>query len=209
MEALENQIQETLAGCEWTPEGKYSVFGQYDKEFYLGRKEGFEHKYRLLWSIAHVLEPEKIVELGSHAGAGADAMMLGAPEAFYVGYDLFGVHDEPEYYWDPKSRLEEMMEARGRVWEEKWRIHQADLRGLSEVESGDLLVVDAQHDRISALLDTKLALDASTRWILIDDYYGEGVRQGVEDFMAMFGPRIKGQAFLDQINGYMLLEVYE
>lgn len=207
MEALEKQIQETLAGCDWKPEGKYSVFGQYDKEFYLERKDAFEHKYRLLWSISRVLEPEKIVELGSHAGAGADAMMLGAPSAFYVGYDLFGVHDEPEYYWDPKSRLEEMMEARGRIWGEEWSIHQADLRSLSEVESGDLLVVDAQHDRISALLDTKLALDASTRWILIDDYYGEGVKLGVDDFMAMFRHKVKGRLLLDQINGYMLLDV--
>lgn len=207
MEALKEQILKALESCDWTPEGKFSVFGQYDKEFYLERKEGFEHKYRLLWAIANTLEPEKIVELGSHAGAGADAMMLGAPGAYYVGYDLFGVHDEPDYYWDPKSRLEEMMEHRGRVWDVNFHCHQVDLRRVSWVESGDLLVVDAQHDRLSALLDTKLALDASTKWILVDDYYGEGVRQGVENFLQMFGSRIKGQLFLDQINGYLLLDV--
>jgi hypothetical protein len=36
------------------------------------------------------LQPECVLELGTHAGSGAHAYLHGAPNARYIGYDVFG-----------------------------------------------------------------------------------------------------------------------
>ena len=56
----------------WIPEEEYSVFNQWDKEYYRSQREEFTHKYRVFKAISSVLQPGSITELGTHGGSGAD-----------------------------------------------------------------------------------------------------------------------------------------
>lgn len=76
--------------CAWTPHSKYSVFTQYDKDYYLAKKKEFDKKYRYFYAVSKTIQPIKMIELGSFAGSSADAYISASPTVEYTGIDLFG-----------------------------------------------------------------------------------------------------------------------
>ena len=100
-----------LAACDWQPHPRYSVFTQYDGSFYLTRKEEFLHKYRSMWAVSRTVSPQKIIELGTHAGSSADAYLSATPSASYVGIDKFCsdetiTHEATGELWRPMGVAE-------------------------------------------------------------------------------------------------------
>ncbi|MGZ8844567.1 MAG: glycosyltransferase family 4 protein, partial [Pyrinomonadaceae bacterium] len=53
---------ENLVKCDWSPHPLYSVFTQYDRDYYLRQKDDFMHKYRCFYAVSKTISPEKIIE---------------------------------------------------------------------------------------------------------------------------------------------------
>ncbi len=174
-----------LATCPWRPHPQYSVFTQYDQSYYLRQRDAFLIKYYSFWAVSHTIRPRKIIELGTHAGSGADAYLSGSPGAEYLGIDLFGVgrREDNGQPWEPYDVAERLLKARGF---ERWRLLRADLRSLQALpETADLVVVDAAHDYENEYADLRLALTGDPEWIFVDDADDPGnARPAVETFIA-------------------------
>jgi hypothetical protein len=181
-----NRSALALRDCPWGPHPEYSVFTQYDRAYYLSMKEEFLLKYKTFWAVANTCGPEVVIELGTHAGSGADAYCAGALSAGnrvkYYGFDLFdeGAIPDSAETWRPFEVATALLTERGYDFE----LIRADLRALKELPvRGDFVAVDAAHDRVNALLDMRLALTADPTYIWIDDYAGE-VKEAAERFLA-------------------------
>ncbi len=176
-----------LAACDWQPHPRYSVFTQYDGSFYLTRKEDFLRKYRSMWAVSRTISPQKIIELGTHAGSSADAYLSATPSAFYVGIDKFCsdetiTHEATGDLWRPMGVAEQLFKERGFV---DYELVLANLRDLKELSyRSDLVVVDAAHDPFSEYEDLKLALTANPTWLFVDDAApSEEAWPGIEKFL--------------------------
>ena len=174
-----------LATCRWEPHPLYSVFTQYDQEYYLERKEVFLHKYRCFYAVAKTIRPEKILEMGTSAGSSADAYLSASPEASYVGFDSFGkdIHRVHQTVWDPYQIATQLFDSRGF---KNYKLIQIDLRTLDRLpDQSDFVVVDAGHDFENEYADLKLALTADPLFIFVDDADGEdGVSLAIERFLS-------------------------
>lgn len=167
-------FRRNLEACEWAPHPDYSVFTQYDQDFYLRLKDEFTHKYRCFYAVSKTVAPRTILELGTHAGASADAYMSAAPDAEYIGFDQFeegvlrgAVHQADGMPWRPKDVAERLFESRGF---RNYRLVKADLRELGRLPArADFVVVDAAHDFENEYADLRLALTASPEYIFVDD----------------------------------------
>ncbi|MDQ2974168.1 MAG: glycosyltransferase [Acidobacteriota bacterium] len=164
-----SRFDENLKLCEWLPHPDYSVFTQYDQEYYLERKEVFLHKYRCMYAVSKTILPRRILELGTLAGSAADAYLSGSPNAEYVGIDVFGKstrHNDGSP-WDPYEIAKQLFRAREF---KKVELIRVDLRSLTRLPySSDLVVVDAAHDVENEYADLKLALTANPTFIFVDD----------------------------------------
>lgn len=182
-------FSDNLKNCNWKPHPQYSVFTQYDQDFYLEHKEAFLHKYKCFYAVSKTIAPHRIIELGTHAGASADAYISGTPDAEYLGFDQFddgvlrGVrHQISGVAWQPRQVATELFEARGF---ENYQLIQADLRSLDKLPfSSDFVVVDAAHDFENQYADLKLALTAKPSFIFVDDADGLEVIHAIQKFLA-------------------------
>jgi len=158
-----------LDTCTWAPHPLYSVFTQYDQEYYVRKKGAFLHKYRCFYAVGKTVSPRTIIELGTCAGSGADAYLSAAPEARYIGFDFFGVtprHDDSSP-WDPHEVAKNLLQSRGF---KNYELIRGDLRKISTLPcSADFVVVDAAHDFDNEYADLNLALTANPDFIFIDD----------------------------------------
>lgn len=175
---------ESYRSAEWVPHPRYSVFTQFDEEYYRGRKEQFLHKYRCFHAVSRTIRPRKLIELGTHAGSGADAYLSASPDAEYLGLDIFREevrHDDGSPH-RPMEIAEALFRDRGYA---KWRLLRTDLRALDRLpESADFVVVDAAHDFENEYADLQLALTAGPRFIFVDDSDDEGqARPAVQKFL--------------------------
>lgn len=166
---FQKRFQENLAGCDWQPHPKYSVFTQYDASFYLRSKGEFLHKYRCFWAVSRTIRPKRLIELGTNAGSGADAYLSASPDVEYVGIDQFpeGARDEATGEpWQPYLVADTLLRARGF----SFHLVKANLRELRALPSpADMVVVDAAHDFDNEYADLLLALSANPDWIFVDD----------------------------------------
>jgi len=180
-EALENN----LAECTWKPHPLYSVFTQYDQEWYVAHEEAFQRKYRCFYAVSKTIAPKSIIELGTCAGASADAYLSAAPDATFIGLDVFGVNFRKDngLEWDPYKIAEELLYARGF---KNWKLVRGDLRLLKELPGlAELVVVDAAHDFENEYADLQLALTANPSFIFVDDSDDEsGAKPAIEKFLA-------------------------
>jgi predicted O-methyltransferase YrrM len=189
-----------LRRCDWAPHPQYSVFTQYDGGYYRRQRQEFLHKYRCLHAVARALRPRRIIELGAHAGSAADAFLAAAPEAGYLGLDLFsaghlGESGEP---WRPQEVARRLFEARGYAHA---RLLRADLRALDRLpESADVVFVDGDHSYDSALGDLELAATAAPEFVVVDDAQDD-VHRAVEAFTFSRRSEIEWTARIDYI-GY-------
>jgi predicted O-methyltransferase YrrM len=183
-ELFQEQFEANLRKCAWLPHPLYSVFTQYDQERYLAQREAFMHKYLCFYAVSKTISPRKIIELGAGAGASADSYVSAAPEADYLGLDVFGVtcrHDDGTE-WDPYKVAERLFHDR---CFKNWQLLRTDLRQLKELPAhADFVVVDAGHDFDNEYADLQLALTADPEFIFIDDADDETSAQpAIERFL--------------------------
>jgi len=173
-----------LESCKWEPHSLYSVFTQYDQEYYLKQQMAFLHKYRCFYAVSRTIRPKVIVELGTSAGSSADAYLSATPSASYVGFDSFGkdIHHTNQTTWDPYEIAQKLFALRGF---KLYDLIKVDLRTLKRLPfSADFVVVDAGHDFENEYADLRLALFANPRFIFIDDADGEdGVQLAIKRFL--------------------------
>lgn len=178
-------LQNNVAQCTWKPHPLYSVFTQYDQEYYLEQENAFQHKYRCFYAVSKTIAPKSIIELGTCAGASADAYLSAAPDASYIGLDVFGVNfrRDNNREWDPYKVAEELFIAKGF---KNWELVRGNLRLMNELPSpAELVVVDAAHDFENEYADLKLALTAKPKFIFVDDSDDEnGAKPAIEKFLA-------------------------
>lgn len=178
-------LQNNVAQCTWKPHPLYSVFTQYDQEYYLEQENAFQHKYRCFYAVSKTIAPKSIIELGTCAGASADAYLSAAPDASYIGLDVFGVNfrRDNNQEWDPYKVAEELFIAKGF---KNWELVRGNLRLMNELPSpAELVVVDAAHDFENEYADLKLALTAKPKFIFVDDSDDEnGAKPAIEKFLA-------------------------
>ena len=131
------------------------------------------------------IPPRSIIELGTCAGASADAYLSAAPDATFIGLDVFGINFRKDngLEWDPYKIAEELLYARGF---KDWKLVRGDLRLLKELPGlAELVVVDAAHDFENEYADLKLALTANPSFIFVDDSDDEsGAKPAIEKFLA-------------------------
>jgi predicted O-methyltransferase YrrM len=178
------EFRHNLRSCKWEPHPLHSVFTQYDQEYYLKQKEAFLHKYRCFYAVSRTISPRKIIELGTCAGSGADAYLNAAPDAEYLGIDVFGenIRHDDQSPWKPYEVARQLFEARGYT---NCQLLRVDLRTLDKLPSeADLVVVDAAHDFNNEYADLKLALTANPTFIFVDDANDEHhAKPAIEKFL--------------------------
>src|SRR5205809_2772495 len=183
-ELFREQFEANLRECAWLPHPLYSVFTQYDQEWYLAQQEAFMHKYLCFYAVSKTISPRMIIELGACAGASGDPYLSAAPEADYLGLDVFGVnfrHDDGTE-WDPYKIAEQLFQARGF---KNWQLLRTNLRHLKELPAhADFVVVDAAHDFDNEYADLQLALTADPEFIFVDDADDEtAAKPAIEKFL--------------------------
>jgi len=201
-ELFREQFEANLRECSWKPHPRYSVFTQYDQEWYLAHHEPFMHKYLCFYAVSKTIMPRRMIELGACAGASGDAYLSAARDADYIGLDVFGVnprHDDGTA-WDPHQIAEELFNDRGF---KKWQLIKRNLRTLDRLPSGhrtfgqklcglfykgfeevDLVIVDAAHDFDNEYADLQLALTANPEFIFVDDADDEtAAKPAIEKFL--------------------------
>lgn len=182
-EEFSQHLAENLSAGQWEPHPLFSVFTQYDREYYLERREAFIHKYQCFYAVSRTISPRSIIELGTSAGASADAYLSATPRAKYIGIDVFGEFCREGYLpWQPFQIATNLFQARGF---KKWQLIRADLRQMRRLPSrADLVVVDAAHDFDNEYADLKLALTANPKFIFVDDADDENAaKPAIERFM--------------------------
>ena len=180
-------FSKALTESDYTVHPKYSVFTQYDGPgYYEPARAAFEHKYRIFSTITRVLQPECIIELGTHAGSGAHAYLHGAPKAKYIGYDIFGSGQISSYDGKPWQPFEVATNLLTEI-NASFSLVKGDLRNIQELPLSDFVVVDAAHDFTNAYLDCLLAHTAKPQYIWVDDYSGHDVAIAVGEAAAKSG----------------------
>jgi predicted O-methyltransferase YrrM len=183
-EEFSRRFSANMKACDWEMHPLYSVFTQYDQEYYLRQREAFIQKYRSFYAVSKTISPRAIIELGTCAGSSADAYLSAAPGAKYTGLDVYGEnfrHDD-HTPWKPLEIAHELFAARGF---KNYELVRVDLRTLSELPSqADLVVVDAAHDFDNEYADLRLALTAHPTYIFVDDADDEnGAKPAIEKFL--------------------------
>ena len=148
---FQQSFNKNLQNCTWKPHPQYSVFTQYDQSFYLKQKRAFLHKYKCFYAVSKTIAPQRIIELGAHAGSSADAYISATPNAEYIGLDEFdagvlrgAVHEVSGLPWQPQQIAKQLFETRGF---KNYQLVKVDLRGLDKLPFlADFVVVDAAHD---------------------------------------------------------------
>jgi predicted O-methyltransferase YrrM len=203
------QFDYNLKQCEWLPHADYSVFTQYDQEYYLERKEDFLHKYRCLYAVSKTISPTRIIEMGTHAGAAADAYLSASPTAEYVGIDVFGqnIRHDDRSPWKPYEVAKQLFRARQF---KKVELIKVDLRTLTRLPySSDLVVVDAAHDFENEYADLKLALTANPEFIFVDDANDETAGKPAIDRFLKYDlkDRVDFTVAVDYIGGGLVIKL--
>jgi predicted O-methyltransferase YrrM len=182
-EEFERNFLLNVSTCRWEPHPDFSVFTQYDQDYYLRQAPAFLCKYKCFYAVSKTVSPKKIIELGVCGGSSADAYLSAAPEAEYLGIDIFGVsnrHDD-QSPWDPYEVTRQLFESRGL---KNYQLLKTDLRALSSLPRADFVVVDAAHDFDNAYADLKLALTANPTFVFVDDCDDEnGAKPAIEQFL--------------------------
>jgi hypothetical protein len=152
------------------------------------------------FTVAEVLRPSSIVEIGVGAGTGAIAMLTASPQAHYTGIDDGSKEAEDGFpYLD---FVREMLEARGHAV----TIRRADSRGLEMLPCVGLIHVDGNHLYEYARYDCKLAWESHSPWILIDDAHDPAVMQAATDsILGHFPGQFEWAFFEDTWTGNLLI----
>ena len=210
------EFNRNLAACDWEPHPRYSVFTQFDRSFYLSKREEFLHKYRCFWAVSRTIRPRRIVEIGCAAGSSADAYLSASRGAEYVGLDWYGSpwwqsfkDEETGEPATPRADLEALFKERGFS---NYTIHDGDLRALASLPiKADFAVVDAAHDFENQYADLRLGLTAEPVWMFVDDARveggdSEGTMMALRRFLAEQASRVEFTAPIEYIGGGLVIK---
>lgn len=207
-EEFGDRLVHALAHCDWAPHPQYSVFTQYDQDYYFKHGEAFRQKYRCMWAVSKVIQPAVILEFGTHAGSSADAYISASPEATYFGIDLFqeGKREDDGSPWVPLAVATALFESRGF---ENYTFLPADLRSIDpdELPLADLVVVDAAHDYDNELADLRLAISGAPTYIFVDDSEGEEAKEAIAQFLQECGDRVEWTYAIGYIGGGLVIKL--
>jgi 2-polyprenyl-3-methyl-5-hydroxy-6-metoxy-1,4-benzoquinol methylase len=156
--------------------------------------------YRLKWTIAHVLKPTSILEVGVRFGYSAIAFLEGHP-AHYVGIDL-----DTDLYGGVKGAIH-WAKAITESFDAKFIV--ADTQQMQRFPGGlyDLIHVDGQQDGDGSFHDLELAIQQS-RYILVDGYLW--TRQNfmaISDFLLRYADLIEWYGVIPGYAGELLIKV--
>jgi predicted O-methyltransferase YrrM len=183
-EEFSTQLESNLESCQWDVHPLHSVFTQYDRQYYLERRDAFIKKYRSFYVVSKTIAPRSIIELGTSAGSGADAYLSATPSAKYTGIDVFcdGTFSDGQTSWKPYDIAVRLLTDRKF---KNWKLIKKDLRQMNKLPSkADLVVVDAAHDVDSEYADLQLALTARPTFIFVDDADAEKeAKPAIEKFL--------------------------
>src|SRR5678809_545178 len=121
-----------ITNSQWEPHPLYSVFTQYDQQYYLDRKRVFICKYKCFYAVAKTISPKNIIEMGVLACSSAHAYLSAAPEAEYLGIHQFSLntrHDDPST-WEPYDIARRLFESRGF---QSYQLLKTELRSLTSL----------------------------------------------------------------------------
>ena len=131
------------------------------------------------YTVARVLAPERICEIGVCTGVAALAFLAACPSAFYLGIDALT---------EDRYRKTAMVERTGRRLAERGYHHLiriGDSQAMDGLPDGpfDLIHVDGDHSRAGAAHDVRLAWEALAPggFILVDDARDSAVAAGTFD----------------------------
>jgi predicted O-methyltransferase YrrM len=198
---------QNLSRCNWSPHPLYSVFTQYDKEFYLENREPFLRKYRCFWAVSRTISPRSIIELGCQSGSSADAYLSATPSARYTGIDLFlvGNHHDTGGEYRPLEIAQRLFAERGFYGCE---LIECDLRALDRLpRESDMVVVDAAHDFENEYADLLLALTAHPTFIFVDDAAGEDAKPAIDKFLIEIDDRVEYVVPIDYAGGGLVIKL--
>lgn len=139
---------------------------EYDKQFPFIQTEQFRRGYAAFkHTVAKVLQPRTICEIGIGSGVAARAFLAAAPTAHYTGIDDGSKNLEENCGVTDHTR--KLLVARG--YSHSLLFSDSLKLTKSQVPKVDLFHVDGAHDLEHANNDTKLAFESGSEWILIDD----------------------------------------
>lgn len=171
-----DRFSAAIHACPYVQHPIYNVFNTFNSgRYYWDREAEFIYKYKVFYTIAKVLEPNHMVELGVCAGSSGHAYMSGAPTASFTGYDIFGTHDET--VWNPLGLAHKALAAVS----PNFKLIKANFRDLTSLPKADLVIVDGEHDYHNCYQDLLLAFTADPEYIWVDDYSGNAVATAVGD----------------------------
>lgn len=178
------EFERNLRECAWEPHPRYSVFTQYDEDYYISQRAAFEHKYRCFYAVSKTIGARSMIELGTCAGSSADAYLSAAPGARYLGIDVFGenIRHADGTPWKPYDIAGALLKDRGF---KNFRLLRANLRALTELpQRAQWVIVDAAHDFDNEYADLRLALTAAPAFIFVDDADDElQAKPAIEKFL--------------------------
>lgn len=208
VEDFNRQLSRNIQSCPWEPHPLYSVFTQYDREYYLTLQNHFMRKYRCFYAVSATIRPASIIELGTSAGSSSDAYLSASPQASFLGIDSFGETVYPDGSpWNPLEIIEKLFTDRGF---QHWQVLRTDLRNMARLPSqAELVVVDAAHDFKNAYADLKLALTAQPSFIFVDDADDEnGAKPAIEKFLEKdLRNRVEYMCHVDYIGGGLVIKL--
>lgn len=120
--------------------------------------------YRLKWSIARVLQPASILEVGVRYGYSAAAFLNGSPGSQYVGIDL-----DSDNFGGVKGAMLWAKEIT-RQFHSEFIVADTQAMVRFPGDTYDLIHLDGQQDGDGSWHDLQLALKQA-RWILVDGYF--------------------------------------
>lgn len=119
--------------------------------------------YRLKWSIAHILKPASILEIGVRFGYSSAAFLNGYPAARYVGIDL-----DKNSYGGVKGAINWAKKITD-TFDTEFIIADTQVMKSFPGDIYDLIHVDGQQDGDGSFHDLELAMKQG-RYVLVDGY---------------------------------------
>jgi cyclopropane fatty-acyl-phospholipid synthase-like methyltransferase len=157
--------------------------------------------YRLKWSIARILKPRTILEIGVRYGYSGHAFLDACPDSYYQGIDL-----DSEISGGVKGAIE---------WAKKilqpfnadFLIADTQTMAAFPGQTYDLIHVDGQQDGDSSFHDLTLAIQQG-HYILVDGYHWSNQNfLAVNDFLLQQRDRLDWYGAIPGYAGELLIKV--
>lgn len=157
--------------------------------------------YRLKWSIARVLQPASILEVGVRYGYSAAAFLNASPLSHYLGIDL-----DSDTFGGTKGAIHWAEEVT-RPFHAEFLVGNTQTMSRFPGEIYDLIHVDGQQDGDGSWHDMQLAV-RQARWILADGFFWtEQNFLAISHFLYRYKDLIRFYGVIPGYAGELLIQV--